>query len=122
MIPKSDDLDYATEYTSALHSGVPKTLRVFVMMCLVALVAFIGWASWAKLDEVARGEGRVVASGRNQLLQSLEGGIVKEIFVKTGDRVKQGDVLIRIDDTGFSSNLGEIEFEAAEPDGADCPA
>jgi membrane fusion protein, adhesin transport system len=109
MISKSDDLEYATEYTSALHTAVPKTLRVFVMMALLSLVTFIGWASWAKLDEVARGEGRVVASGRNQLLQSLEGGIVKEITVKTGDRVKQGDVLIRIDDTGFSSNLGEIE-------------
>lgn len=109
MISKSDDLDYATEYTSALHSGVPKTLRVFVMMCLLALVAFVGWAAWAQLDEVARGDGRVVASGRNQLLQSLEGGIVKEIMVKPGDRVKQGDILIRIDDTGFSSNLGEIE-------------
>ncbi len=84
MISKSDDLDYATEYTSALHSGVPKTLRVFVTMCLLAFVAFIGWAAWAQLDEVARGDGRVVASGKNQLLQSLEGGIVKEILVKPG--------------------------------------
>lgn len=109
MVAKTDDLDYATEYVSALHSQVPRTLRVFVTAALIAVVAFVAWAGWAKLDEVARGEGRVVTSGKNQLLQSLEGGIVKEIFVKTGDRVKRGDVLIRIDDTGFSSNLGEIE-------------
>lgn len=109
MVAKTDDLDYATEYVSALHSQVPRTLRVFVTAALIAIVAFVAWAGWAKLDEVARGEGRVVTSGKNQLLQSLEGGIVKEIFVKTGDRVKRGDVLIRIDDTGFSSNLGEIE-------------
>ena len=109
MVLKTDDLDYATEYVSALHSQVPRTLRVFVTVAIIAVVAFIAWAAWAKLDEVARGEGRVVTSGRNQLLQSLEGGIVKEIFVKTGDKVRQGDVLIRIDDTGFSANLGEIE-------------
>lgn len=109
MVAKTDDLDYATEYVSALHSRVPRTLRVFVTAALMAVVAFVAWAGWAKLDEVARGEGRVVTSGKNQLLQSLEGGIVKEIFVKTGDKVKRGDVLIRIDDTGFSSNLGEIE-------------
>jgi len=109
MVAKTDDLDYATEYVSALHSRVPRTLRVFVTAALMAVVAFVAWAGWAKLDEVARGEGRVVTSGKNQLLQSLEGGIVKEIFVKTGDRVKRGDVLIRIDDTGFSSHLGEIE-------------
>jgi len=109
MVAKTDDLDFATEYVSALHSQVPRTLRVLVMVALIAIVAFVAWAGWAKLDEVARGEGRVVTSGKNQLLQSLEGGIVKEIFVKTGDRVKRGDVLIRIDDTGFSSNLGEIE-------------
>ena len=111
MVAKTDDLDYATEYVSALHSRVPRTLRVFVTAALMAVVAFVAWAGWAKLDEVARGEGRVVTSGKNQLLQSLEGGIVKEIFVKTGDKVKRGDVLIRIDDTGFSSNLGEIEFK-----------
>ncbi len=109
MSRKTQDLDYATEYVSALHSQVPRTLRVLVAVAIVAIAAFIAWASWAKLDEVARGEGRVVASGKNQLLQSLEGGIVKGIFVKTGDKVRQGDVLIRIDDTGFSSNLGEVE-------------
>ncbi len=109
MVAKTEDLDYATEYVSALHSQVPRTLRVLVMMAFMAIVVFVAWAAWAKLDEVARGDGRVVTSGKNQLLQSLEGGIVKEIFVKTGDRVRQGDVLIRIDDTGFSSNLGEVE-------------
>ena len=109
MVAKTDDLDYATEYVSAQHAQVPRTLRGLVMVALMAVMAFVAWAGWAKLDEVARGDGRVVTSGKNQLLQSLEGGIVKEIFVKTGDRVKRGDVLIRIDDTGFSSNLGEIK-------------
>ncbi|MGB5214141.1 MAG: HlyD family type I secretion periplasmic adaptor subunit [Anderseniella sp.] len=109
MVSKNDDLDYATEYTSALHSGVPKSLRRLVIIVLLMIAVLVGWANWAQLDEVARGEGRVVASGRNQLLQSLEGGIVEEILVKTGDHVKRGDVLVRINDIGFSSDLGEIE-------------
>ena len=109
MVSKTEDLDYATEYTSALHSGVPKSLRRLVIIVLLMIAVLVGWANWAQLDEVARGEGRVVASGRNQLLQSLEGGIVEEILVKTGDHVKRGDVLVRINDIGFSSDLGEIE-------------
>ncbi|WP_119271783.1 HlyD family type I secretion periplasmic adaptor subunit [Taklimakanibacter deserti] len=101
------DLDFLSEYDAAARRGAPRgtvvSLLVFAGMFLVALV----WASWAKLDEVTRGLGQVIPSSKTQLIQSLEGGIVKEILVRAGDRVAKGAVLVRIDDTGFSSNLGE---------------
>ncbi|HDL16336.1 MAG TPA: HlyD family type I secretion periplasmic adaptor subunit, partial [Rhizobiales bacterium] len=53
-------------------------------------------------------EGQVVPSTRKQVVQSLEGGIVKEILAREGDVVKKDQVLLRIDDTGFSSDLGEL--------------
>jgi len=104
-----DDLDFATEYNAAVHKGPPKGTSVFLMSCLALFFSFFAWANWAELDEVTRGDGRVISSGKNQVVQSLEGGIIKEIFVKAGSEVKKGDILLRIDDTGFSANLGEIK-------------
>ena len=103
-----DDLEFATEYNAALHKGAPRSTMVFLTAISVLFASFLVWADWAELDEVTRGEGRVVPSSRNQIIQSLEGGIVKQLLVRTGDHVKQGDILVRIDDTGFSSNLGEL--------------
>lgn len=105
---KRGDLDFLSEYDAAARRGAPKgtvtSLLIFACLFLAALV----WASWAKLDEVTRGQGQVIPSSKTQLIQSLEGGIVKEILVRPGDRVAKGAVLARIDDTSFSSNLGEL--------------
>ena len=108
-----EDLDFATEYNAAINQGPPRTTAVFLITLVVVFLSFLAWSSWAQLDEVTRGEGRVIASTKNQIVQSLEGGIVKEILVKTGDLVKQGDVLLKIDDTGFSSNFGELRAKQA---------
>lgn len=84
----------------------------FLTLFLILLVAFaaaaIAWASWAKVEVVARATGVVVPSGRARNVESLEGGIVREILISEGDVVKAGQVLIRIDDIGASASLGEI--------------
>jgi adhesin transport system membrane fusion protein len=108
MANNKSDLEFASEYDAALRRGAPRGAVVAILLIAAMLVSFIGWANWAKLDEVTRGEGRVIPSSKTQLVQSLEGGIVKELLVRTGDKVAKGDVLARIDDTGFSSNLGEV--------------
>ena len=108
MSRRNRDLEYASEYDAAMRQGSPVGAVVAVLSIGLMLAGFLAWANWAKLDEVTRGEGRVVPSSKTQLVQSLEGGIVKELLVKTGDHVAKGDILVRIDDTGFSSNLGEV--------------
>lgn len=84
----------------------------FLTLFLILLVAFaaaaIAWASWAKVEVVARATGVVVPSGRARNVESLEGGIVREILISEGDTVEAGQVLIRIDDIGASASLGEI--------------
>jgi adhesin transport system membrane fusion protein len=102
------DLEFATEYDAAVHGGTPRRATLLLFIIVVLFASGLAWAGWAELDEVTRGEGRVIPAGRNQVVQSLEGGIVEEILVKAGDRVNQGDILLRIDDTGFSSDLGEL--------------
>ncbi|MEZ5800914.1 MAG: biotin/lipoyl-binding protein [Nitratireductor sp.] len=65
-----------------------------VVLCVAA---GIFWSSQARIVEVASGLGRVIPATRNQLVQNLEGGIVKEILVREGTMVKKGTPLLRID-------------------------
>jgi membrane fusion protein, adhesin transport system len=109
MFSKRANLDLASEYDAAMLERTPLWGILTLLGAVLAVVSFVVWAGFAKLDEVTRGEGRVIPSSKTQLIQSLEGGIVKEVMVRTGDKVKKGDVLARIDDTGFSSNLGEVD-------------
>ena len=78
---------------------------------LFAVLAFvivaIAWAGWATLDEVTSGDGKVIPSSHLQVVQSLDGGIVREILVAEGERVERDQVLLRIDDTRFASTFEE---------------
>lgn len=86
---------------------VPKVAGLTLFVIIILLSVFVGWASFAKIDEAAKGEGRVIPSRDIQIVQSLEGGIVKDILVHEGDIVEKGEILIRIDDTGFASTYEE---------------
>jgi adhesin transport system membrane fusion protein len=85
--------------------------RGFAHLLLVAVAAFFvlffAWASWATLDEVTRGEGRVIPSSQVQVVQNLEGGIVSQILVHEGEIVERGQVLLRIDNVRAASDLRE---------------
>ena len=70
-------------------------------------VATLVWASVAKLDRVTRGQGRVVTTSQLQEIQYLEGGIVKEILVSSGDQVKAGDVLVKLDPTQMNVEFAQ---------------
>lgn len=72
---------------------------------------FILWASLSELDEVTRATGRIVPSKQIQIIQNLEGGIVKEILVRQGDKVKEGDVLVKLDRTQFDAEFNRNEEE-----------
>lgn len=72
----------------------------------IFFVSFILWANIAKLDEVTRGDGKVIPSSEIQALQSLDPGIVDEFLVKEGDFVRQGQVLVRLRDIEAASDLG----------------
>lgn len=78
---------------------------LFVFITLFFVAAII-WANFARLDEITRGEGKIIPSSELQTLQSLEAGIVQEFLVHEGDTVKQGQVLVRLSDVQASSDLG----------------
>ena len=68
----------------------------------------IYWAANAQVDEITKGDGKVISSKQLQKLQSLEGGIISDVLISSGDRISKDDVLLVIDDTKFKSNLEEI--------------
>ena len=82
-----------------------KTGDIILVTIATFLIIFIIWANLASLEKVIRGEGKVVVSAKNQVIQNLEGGIIKEIYVKAGDIVKEGQALLKLDDTVYGSEL-----------------
>ena len=89
----------------------PRGARILIWLTLLSIIGLLIWAYFAWIDEVVRGEGKVVPSKQVQLIQSLDGGVVEEILVRTGQVVKEGEVLLRIDPTRYSSSLGENQAE-----------
>ncbi|MBX2834453.1 MAG: HlyD family type I secretion periplasmic adaptor subunit [Micavibrio sp.] len=84
-----------------------KLSQHFLLMAIASfIVIFIVWANFAKLDEVTRGEGKIIPSSEVQALQSLDAGTVEEFLVREGDEVKAGQVLVRLNATEASSDLG----------------
>ena len=78
---------------------------VFIIGAL--FVAFIVWASYAEVDEIARGDGKVIPASKTQIIQASEAGVVQEIAVKIGQIVRKDDLIIRLDNTMSVSSLGE---------------
>ena len=77
----------------------------------IFFIVFLLWASFTKIDEVVRGEGKVMPSGQTKVLQHLEGGIISEILVKQGDHVTKGQVLYRLNNEYFDADLKSKEIE-----------
>jgi adhesin transport system membrane fusion protein len=106
-----EDLHWQDEADLAILEQTPVKAKVLLYAIAVVLGALIIWASIAKVDEVTRGEGRVIPSKQVQVIQSLDGGIVSEILVHEGQTVTVGSPLIRIDETRAVSSLRENQVQ-----------
>lgn len=83
--------------------------RRLIWLCAALLLAIGVWASWATLDEVVVGDGKVVPSLSIQTIQSLEGGIIKQVLVSQGEQVVKGQPLMVLDDTRFRASYQESD-------------
>ena len=86
---------------------------VIIAMAAVALAALVLWSLWANIDQITRARGQVIPSGRTQVIQSQEGGTIAEILVREGDRVRRGQLLVRLDAVQLRAALEESEARAA---------
>ncbi len=101
------DADFIVGRAGAKLMGPRGFTHLLLLIIVAFFVLFFTWASWAKLDEVTRGEGKVIPSSQVQVVQNLEGGIVAAIDVHEGNVVDQGQVLLRIDNVRAASDLRE---------------
>ena len=108
-----DELDYVDDKTAALLLNTPNSARILLWVVVAFFILAAIWASWAEIDKVTVGEGKVVPSSQIQVVQNLEGGLVKEILVKEGQQVEKGQRLLLIDDTRFRSDYREREQQIA---------
>lgn len=127
---RSQDDDLLSEAQRAARGGASRYAFILLIAIVAFFTAFIGWATHASLPEVIRGDGRVIPSGRNQVLQNQEGGILAEALVREGEIVEAGQVLLRVDNSaavaGLSSKrarylslLSQAARLTAEANGAD---
>ena len=81
--------------------------RALIWWTLAIIVILLVWSAFAEVDEVARGDGKVIPSRQLQVLQSVDGGSVSTILVREGDVVEKGQILLTIDPTRFESSVQE---------------
>jgi adhesin transport system membrane fusion protein len=104
-------VDFATESDLAMIRQEPLRAKVLLRLIGIALGLFLLWAAVAQLDEVTRGEGKVIPSRQIQVLQSIDGGLVSEILVREGDVVEADQLLVKIDETRFVSSVKENQAQ-----------
>ncbi|OOF37853.1 hemolysin secretion protein D [Rodentibacter rarus] len=106
---KQSDLALINDLNAALQIEKHRGIFSVIILFFIFLVTFVIWAYFSPLEEVTRGQGSVIPSSREQIVQSLDPGIIQEMKVKEGDIVEKGQVLLTLDDTRSSAILRESE-------------
>ena len=103
------DYEFMNSLGGALLETTPRRMRMVFIFWAVTILAVIIWMSLAEVDEITRGSGEIVPSGNNQMIQNLEGGIVEEILINSGDMVNKGQILLKIDNQKSKSSYTSNE-------------
>lgn len=105
------DLDMVDDVYGAMMTDAPSGHRLIIWVMAAMVVCFLFWAGFTQLDKVTTGSGKVIPSSQVQVIQSLDGGIMQELYVQEGEIVTKGQPLVRIDDTRFRSDFAQQEQE-----------
>ena len=100
-----EDVDLTTDIRTSILAQTPKGGRAILWVVMALLVLFMVWAYYSEIEQVTRGDGKVVPSTQIQVIQNLDGGILSEIMIDVGQLVKKDQLLLRIDETRFSSSF-----------------
>jgi membrane fusion protein, adhesin transport system len=101
------DYDFMRDMQQAMVNDRQGGSLLLLLLVFALLLAAGTWAYYSRLEEITRGDARIIASSREQVIQSLEGGILQEMMVREGDVVASGQPLLRIDETKARSSYQE---------------
>jgi adhesin transport system membrane fusion protein len=102
---QAEDVDLTTDIRTSILAQSPRGGRAIIWVTFALFFIFLIWAYFSNIEQVTRGEGKVIPSSQIQIVQNLEGGILSEILVDVGELVKKDQMLLRIDETRFSSSF-----------------
>ena len=106
-----DDLEFIYPYYSNANAKPSTSISLMAYVLIFVFASLITWAYFAQIDELARGNGKVIPTDKVQTIQSLDGGIISEIFIKEGDIISKNQPLMKIDTTRFQASLEENKQE-----------
>lgn len=104
---RNEDLAYLRDVSEALQAQATPASSALIYLMLILTIISLVWASIAKVDEVTTAEARIIPSGREQVVTSLEGGLLGELMVSEGATVEKGQPLVRLEPTRFESQYKE---------------
>ena len=109
---QADDVDYVTDIRTSILAQSPRGGRMILWATMLLFVIFIIWAAVSEVEQVTRGQGKVIPASQIQVIQNLEGGILAELHVKVGDTVTKDQLLLRIDQTRFISSVEQNQAKS----------
>lgn len=113
MKVSQQDLDMADDVYGAMLTEVPSLHRLTIWAMAALLLSFLIWSYFSALKQVTSGVGKIIPSTKVQIIQSLDGGILQELFVEEGMQVIKGQPIASIDDTRFLSDFAEQKQEVS---------
>jgi len=90
-----------------------KQPTLIIGIAAIGLLGFLAWSFWAEIDQITRAHGQVIPSGRTQIVQSQDGGTIAEILVQEGERVRKGQLLVRLDEVRLKAAVDESIAQVA---------
>jgi adhesin transport system membrane fusion protein len=105
----SDDELGNQQSAARLENYYLRNYSLVLWVLLAGLIVFVLWASNFRIDQVARGTGEVIASSRVQIIQSVDGGVISNLYVKEGDSVTAGQIIATLDTTRIGAAVKEVD-------------
>lgn len=105
---KSGDAAFMSDLRESLLIQSTPGSRAVLYIVFVIIVVGITWAHFARVEEITQGEGKIISKSREQVIESLEAGIIDEMLVREGDIVQKGQPLLKINPTRASSTYQEM--------------
>lgn len=102
-----NDIHFVNSLYGQANEKPPVKIDIILFVVSLFFILALIWASFSEIDEIARGQGKVIPAKKIQTIQNLDGGIVSEILIEEGEHVKKDQALMKIDTIRFAASLEE---------------
>ncbi|MCK5111842.1 MAG: HlyD family type I secretion periplasmic adaptor subunit [Arcobacteraceae bacterium] len=107
-------LEFMRGTSVAILNTVSSKVSLVVKIVFMIILAFFIWAISFDIEEIVRGSGQVIPTNKIQSIKNLEGGVVSSIYIKEGDRIKKGQILLKLNDSAYQTKINEATQRLAE--------